>query len=102
MWYQRPTTPDRVAAVLDESPKMLGRAQLRDLLGKLAAGCRSPLEICGHYHVFTSGGMPPLRRQVRVSNGQRTCHLDVYAEAQRVALELDGASVHGAPGCRDE
>ncbi|WBB99757.1 DUF559 domain-containing protein [Solwaraspora sp. WMMA2080] len=97
----RHSTPARIGAALAGAPKLPGRAQLRDLLGKLAAGCHSPLEIWGHDHVFTGAGMPPLRRQVRVSDGRRTCYLDVYAEAQRVAFELDGASGHGAPGQRE-
>lgn len=97
----RHSTPQRIGAALAGAPKLPGRAQLRELLGKLAAGCHSPLEIWGHDHVFTGAGMPPLRRQVRVSDGRRTCYLDVYAEAQRVAFELDGAGVHGAPGQRE-
>ena len=98
---QRHSTPQRIGAALAGAPKLPGRVQLRELLGKLAAGCHSPLEIWGHDHVFAGTGMPPLRRQVRVSDGRRTCYLDVYAEAQRVAFELDGASVHGVPGQRE-
>lgn len=40
--------------------------------------------------VFTGPGMPPLRRQA-VMGGYR---LDVYAERERVAFELDGAAFH--------
>jgi len=36
---------------------------------------------------------------VRVAG--RTYYLDVYAERERVAFELDGATAHGSPGQRE-
>lgn len=95
------TTPARLAEALLRVPKLTGRAELRVLLDRLAAGCRSALEIWGHDRVLIGPGMPPLRRQVRVRVGGRTCYLDVYAEAERVNIELDGASTHGDPGQRE-
>jgi very-short-patch-repair endonuclease len=97
----RLTTPDRVGAAMVELPRLTGRAELRTLLDKLAAGCRSELEIWGHDHVFTGPGMPPLRRQVRIRVGGRICYLDVYAERERVDFELDGATTHGDPAQRE-
>ena len=67
----------------------------------MAAGCRSALEIWGHDHVFTGPGLPALRRQHPVRLGDRTVYLDVYAEPERVAFELDGAAYHGDPEQRE-
>lgn len=97
----RLTTPSRVAAALATAPKLTGRAELRVLLDRLTAGCRSALEIWGHDHVFTGPGMPPFQRQVRVQVGGRTFYLDVYAEPERVNIELDGAATHGDPRQRE-
>ncbi|MET8040921.1 DUF559 domain-containing protein [Micromonospora sp. NPDC005215] len=74
---------------------------LRSLLDRLAAGCRSPLEIWGHDHVFTGSGMPTFIRQARVRVGARTVYLDMFAEAERVDIELDGATSHGDPAERE-
>ncbi|MER7168433.1 DUF559 domain-containing protein [Micromonospora sp. NPDC000207] len=95
------TTPDRVAAALAGAPRLIGRAELRTLLDRLRAGCRSPLEIWGHDRVFVGPGMPPLRRQFPVRLGARTVYLDAYAEAERVDFELDGATTHGDPRQRE-
>ncbi|WP_434739886.1 DUF559 domain-containing protein [Micromonospora sp. SH-82] len=95
------TTPDRVAAALAGAPRLTGRAELRTLLDRLHAGCRSPLEIWGHDRVFVGPGMPPLRRQFPVRLGARTVHLDAYAEVERVDFELDGATTHGDPRQRE-
>ncbi|WP_246568803.1 endonuclease domain-containing protein [Polymorphospora rubra] len=90
----RRTTPQRIGAALDTVPRLAGRAALRILLDRLAAGCRSALEIWGHDHVLTGPGMPSFKRQVRIRVGRRTVYLDVYAERERVDIELDGATSH--------
>lgn len=97
----RLTTPERVRSALTTVPKLTGRAELRVLLDRLAAGCRSALEIWGHDHVFTGPGMPRFQRQVRIQVASRTMYLDVYAERERVAFELDGAASHGDPRQRE-
>ncbi|MBQ0894757.1 DUF559 domain-containing protein [Micromonospora sp. U56] len=89
------TTPQRLGAALSATPRLPGRAELRALLAKLDAGCRSPLEIWGHDHVFTGPGMPAFQRQTRIVVGRRTMYLDVWAERERVDFELDGAATHG-------
>ncbi|MER7458653.1 DUF559 domain-containing protein [Micromonospora sp. NPDC126480] len=89
------TTPERLRAVLASRPRMPGRTGLRILIGRLADGCRSPLEIWGHDNVFTGPGMPEFRRQARMRVGGRTMYLDLYAERERVDVELDGATTHG-------
>ncbi|TDC41419.1 DUF559 domain-containing protein [Micromonospora sp. KC213] len=97
----RRTTPERLATALDGAPKLDDRAALRTLLTRLAEGCRSPLEIWGHEQVFTGPGMPAFRRQVRMSVGRRTMYLDMFAERERVNIELDGATTHGDPRQRE-
>jgi len=97
----RLTTPERLAEALSGAPRITGHAELRELVDKLAAGCRSALEIWGHDHVFTGPGMPPFQRQVPVRLGATTVYLDVYDETTRVNFELDGATVHGNPRQRE-
>ncbi|WP_280840460.1 DUF559 domain-containing protein [Micromonospora sp. A200] len=97
----RLTTPQRIAAALDRVPRLAGRAELRTLVDRLQAGCRSPLEIWGHDHVFTGAGMPAFQRQTRIVIGHRTMYLDVWAERERVDFELDGASTHADPRQRE-
>jgi very-short-patch-repair endonuclease len=91
----RLTTPDRLATALRSAPRLAGRAAFRTLLTRLAEGCRSPLEIWGHERVFTGPGMPAFHRQVPVRLGARTVYLDLYAERERLNIELDGATTHG-------
>jgi very-short-patch-repair endonuclease len=45
--------------------------------------------------------MPPFRRQARVRAGERTMYLDLFAERERVDIELDGATTHGDPRQRE-
>ncbi|WP_307847433.1 DUF559 domain-containing protein [Micromonospora sp. D93] len=97
----RLTTPRRLAAAFAEVPRMPDRGALSGLLDRLAAGCRSPLEIWGHDNVFTGSGMPAFTRQARVRVGVRTIYLDMFAEAERVNIELDGATSHGDPAERE-
>ncbi|MEU6024136.1 DUF559 domain-containing protein [Micromonospora sp. NPDC047134] len=89
------TTPGRLQAVLDDTARLAGREALRTLLTRLADGCRSPLEIWGHERVFTGPGMPTFQRQVQIRLGLRNVYLDLYAEPERVNIELDGATTHG-------
>ncbi|WP_238454399.1 DUF559 domain-containing protein [Micromonospora sp. ATA51] len=91
----RLTTPQRVDAALATVPRLTGWAELRTLLPRLAAGCRSPLEIWGHDHVFTGPDLPAFQRQVRIQARRRSIYLDVYAEPERVDFALDGATTHG-------
>ncbi|MEU4780566.1 DUF559 domain-containing protein [Micromonospora sp. NPDC023633] len=97
----RLTTPQRIAAALATAPKLADRAALRGLLDRLAAGCRSPLEIWGHDHVFVGPGMPAFERQVRVRLGGQVVYLDLFAEAELVDIELDGATTHADPRERE-
>lgn len=88
----RRTTPERILEALEAVPQLTDRAAISVLLERLASGCHSALEIWGHDHVFTGRGMPPFERQVAVRAGGRTFYLDVFARAERVDFELDGAA----------
>ncbi|MEV0395364.1 DUF559 domain-containing protein [Polymorphospora rubra] len=98
---ERRTTPQRIGVALAAAPKLTGRAELGVLLDRLAIGCRSVLEIWGHDNVFSGPGMPPFERQARIKVGERTIYLDVYAERERLDIELDGAASHGDSGQRE-
>ncbi|MET7707564.1 DUF559 domain-containing protein [Micromonospora sp. NPDC005413] len=95
------TTSERLAVALESAPKLVDRGALRTLVARLADGCRSPLEIWGHEHVFTGPGMPAFRRQVPMRLGLRTIYLDMFAERERVNIELDGSTTHGDPRQRE-
>lgn len=95
----RMTLPERIAAAMARAPHMQGRKSLRILVDKLVQGCRSQLEIFGFDRIFA--GLPPFRRQVRMTVGGRVYYLDAYAESQRLNVELDGASWHGTPEQRE-
>ncbi|WP_433533776.1 DUF559 domain-containing protein [Micromonospora sp. CA-249363] len=97
----RLTTPQRLVVALAEEPRLTDRAALRGLVERLATGCRSALEIWGHDHVFIGPGMPAFVRQAPVRIGGRTVYLDMFAEAERVDIELDGATSHGDPAERE-
>ncbi|WBB51527.1 DUF559 domain-containing protein [Verrucosispora sp. WMMA2044] len=97
----RLTTPKRMASTLRAASTLPDRAALCMLLTLLAEGCRSPLEIWGHEHVFVGPGMPAFERQVRITVGRRTMYLDLFAEREQVNIELDGATTHGDPRQRE-
>jgi len=97
----RMTTVDRVRSALDQVRSLPQRAGLADLLEKVSAGCRSPLELWGYEHVFTGPGMERLRFQVPVPLGARTVWLDVFDEESLTNFELDGAKYHSSPADRE-
>lgn len=75
-----------------------GRAALADLLGLLAGGCESELEIWGVRQVLPGPPtLPPYAQQHQVAllDGRRVKLDAAYVEA-RVAVELDGAAFHGS------
>ena len=93
---RRLTTADRMLAAVDvHGARLVSRAALRDLLGKIAAGCRSELELWGYDNVFAGPGLPHLERQVPVKVGGSTMYLDLFHRATATNFELDGAKWHG-------
>ncbi|MFG1882619.1 DUF559 domain-containing protein [Micromonospora sp. NPDC049102] len=45
--------------------------------------------------------MPVFRRQVPMRLGRRTVYLDMFAERERVNIELDGSTTHDYPRQRE-
>lgn len=86
---------------LPRRPHLPGRSGLTKLAGRLMNGCRSALELWGADEVFTGRDMPLLLRQAPITVNGRTHYLDVFAEAERVDFELDGAAWHGSSAQRE-
>ncbi|MGY1700041.1 DUF559 domain-containing protein [Geodermatophilus sp. SYSU D00766] len=93
---QRLCRPADLAYELDLSTRLPGRAQLAGLVGLLADGCRSELEIWGCLHVLRAPGMPAFTQQRRIAVGPETFVLDAAYEDAMLAVELDGAAWHGS------
>jgi hypothetical protein len=99
---RRWTTADRMLAALNAGPHRLpGRAGLRMLLGKVATGCRSELELWGYDQIFTGPGMPPLERQVPVHIDGSTNYLDILHRPTGTNFELDGTKWHDGTSQRE-
>ena len=92
----RRTTPARLLEALGAVPKLRDRAELRRLLDRLAAGCRSELELWGFERVFRGRAFADVVRQHRVQVGDHAVYLDVAFPDVKVAVELDGAAWHGS------
>ena len=92
--------PDRLAAALGRTARLAGRSDLVSLLGKLAGGCRSYLELFGLDHVFTGPGLDSFIRQAVVSAGGRRYYLDLFAEPgtgeRRAGMERLGILLPGS------
>jgi very-short-patch-repair endonuclease len=86
---------------LARRPELPGRASLFRLLGLVAAGAQSELEIWGMLHVADVPGLPPCRRQHRVALPRGHADLDVAWPEVRLAVELDGAAFHGSAQQRE-
>lgn len=92
---ERRTTAARLTAALGENPRRRGAAQMRRLVGLVAGGCHSELEVWGHDRVFSDPRLPPSFCQHVVYTAGRTTYLDRYFPVERVDVELDGAAWHG-------
>ena len=88
--------PRQLDAEVARRPSLRGRAVLLQLVGLLADGCQSELEIWGCLNVLRGPGMPPftLQRPLEVA-GQRFV-LDAACEEVQLAVEMDGAAWHGS------
>jgi very-short-patch-repair endonuclease len=86
---------------LSRRPTLPGRAVLVELLGHVAAGAQSELEIWGLLHVLDVPGLPPCRRQHRVLLPHGHADLDAAWPEVRLAVELDGAAFHGSAEQRE-
>ncbi|WP_346622579.1 DUF559 domain-containing protein [Blastococcus montanus] len=71
------------------------------LLGLIAGGCQSELEIFGVQHVLDVAGLPACRQQHRVLLPDGPVLLDAAWPEVELAVELDGAAFHGSPEARE-
>ena len=97
----RRTGVTAVRGELERRPELPGRAALGVLLGHVAGGSQSELEIWGMRHVLDVPGLPPCRQQHPVPLPYATAHLDAAWPEACLAVELDGAAFHGSAGDRE-
>jgi very-short-patch-repair endonuclease len=71
-----------------------GITELRLLVGLIAAGCESELELWGYTDVFNVAGLQDGVRQRIVRVGGREFRLDLAYEDEMLAVELDGRAYH--------
>jgi len=81
---------------LARRPRLPGRAELARLVGLLADGCQSELEIWGCLRVLRASGMPPFVQQRLVTVAGERFLLDAAYEDVLLAVEMDGAAWHGS------
>jgi very-short-patch-repair endonuclease len=91
-----------LTAELALRPRVPGRAGLVELVGLLAAGCRSELEIWGCLNVLRQAGMPPFVQQRPLVVGGKRVLLDAAYDDVLLAVEMDGAAFHGSRRQREE
>ena len=97
----RRATVDELTAQLDVRPELPGRSSLVDLLGLIAGGCESELEIFGVQNVLDVPGIPPCAQQHRVRLPSGPVRLDAAWPEVKLAVELDGAAFHGSQEARE-
>ena len=98
---RRLCSPRDLGFELSRSSRLPGRAELAQLVGLLADGCQSELEIWGCLHVLRAPGMPTFVQQRRVTVGSETFVLDAACEESMLAVEMDGAAWHGSRAQRE-
>jgi very-short-patch-repair endonuclease/predicted transcriptional regulator of viral defense system len=86
---------------IERRPCLPGRAELVRLVGLLADGCQSELEIRGCLEVLRAPGMPPFTQQRRVTVAGETFVLDAAYDEVLLAVEMDGAAFHGSRDQRE-
>ncbi len=81
---------------LARRPRLPGRAELARLVGLLADGCQSELEIWGCLNVLRAPGMPRFVQQRWLRVGAESFLLDAAYDEVKLAVEMDGAAWHGS------
>ena len=97
---RRVTVPELIAH-MNARPELPGRGQLSELLGLVAGGCESELEIYGVRHVLAVPGLPPCEQQYRMALPSGPIRLDAAWPEVKLAVELDGAAFHGSAEARE-
>ncbi len=94
--------PRQLVAEVARRPCLRGRSELLQLVGLLADGCQSELEIWGCLNVLRGPGMPAFTLQRRVEVAGQCFVLDAACEEVKLAVELDGAAWHGSREQREK
>lgn len=98
----RLTTTERLQAGIDQRSRIRWRAETEQIVGDVAAGAMSALEICYLNAVERAHGLPEGERQHTAHRGGRRQYDDVYYRRYRTLVELDGRANHdGAARFRD-
>jgi hypothetical protein len=105
---RRLTTHERIAAKIDDRPKLKWRGELLEMCGIVGEGAQSLIEIRYVNDVERAHGLPPAERQVRLkSPGQSSTPtlggsglraLDNRYAGGRLVVELDGQRGHTGDG----
>lgn len=91
---QRRTTEGKVSRALAERSRHPRRASLREVLGDVAVGARSPLERRYLRDVERAHRLPTAGRQLR----RRRTEVDVWYAEHQLLVELDGRLGHAGSG----
>jgi very-short-patch-repair endonuclease len=94
--------PGQLSDEAERRPCLPGRRALIQLIGLLADGCQSELEIWGCLHVLRAPGMPGFVQQRRICVGREIFVLDAAYEEVQLAVEMDGAAWHGSREQREK
>ena len=86
---------------IERRTRLPSRAALVELVGLLAEGCRSELEIWGCVHILRGSDMPRFVLQRPVTVRGETFVLDAACAEVMLAVELDGAAWHGSRDRRE-
>lgn len=92
--------PDAILLALEQRDRVRGRALVVELLGEVADGVESPLELRYRGDVERVHGLPMSQLQVREKLGERWIRADCRYRGFRVRVELDGKLAH--PGGRTD
>jgi very-short-patch-repair endonuclease len=93
--------PRQLVDEVQRRPCLRGRSALLHLVGLLADGCRSELEIWGCLNVLRGPGMPAFTLQHPVAVNGQNFVLDAACEEVKLAVEMDGAAYHGSQAQRE-
>ena len=93
-----------VASLLDElavRPELPGRAAMCELVGLVADGAQSRLEVLAVRQVLDVPGLPTCVQQHRIVLPGGPVLLDAAWPEVKLAVELDGAAFHGSDAARE-
>ncbi len=91
---RRLTTTHRLLAAMTMRSKLRWRAELAELLGDVAEGAHTPLELRYVRGVERPHGLPKATRQARITRNGRNSYLDNSYDNFGLIVELDGAIAH--------